>query len=181
VGRPLLRRTKVRMLAGFVLVPPTIGLLTFVGFLLLHSLRVLPYSGGLVDPTGAAASVALAVGILAFLVTVAGALPGVLWLAGRGPLRLRQLLALGAALGNVPLLLIIVGATLVNLAAGTLERGRGLYDLDGTVVRVLIGVVCGTAGAATFWLVAVRGTELDEHDAAHDSHTGDRHASLGTR
>lgn len=169
------------MLGGFGLVPPAIGLLAFVGFLLLYRLRVLPYSGGLIDPTGAAASVTLAVGILALLVTVAGALPAVLWLAGRGPLRFRQLLALGAALGNVPLLLIIVGATLVNLAAGTLERGRGRYDLDGTVVRLLLGVVCGTAGAATFWLVAVSGTELDEHDATHDSHAGDRHASLGTR
>ena len=168
------------MLGGFVLVPPTIGMLSFVGFLLLHGLGLLPYGAGL-DPTQAAASLALAVGILAFLVTVAGALPGVLWLAARGPVRPRQLLALGAALGNVPLLLIVVGATLVNFAAGTLERGRGLYDLDGNVVRVIIGVVCGTAGAATFWLTAVRGTELDEHDSAHDSHGGDRHTSLGTR
>lgn len=169
------------MLCGFVLVPPAIGMLTFVGFRLLHGLQVLPYGGALVDPAGAAASIGLAVGILAFLVTVAWALPGVLWLAARGPVRLRQLLALGAALGNAPLLLIIVGATLVNLAAGTFERGRGLYDVDGNVVRVIIGVVCGMAGAATFWLMAVRGTELDDHDSAHHAHTGDRHTSLGTR
>jgi hypothetical protein len=88
---------------------------------------------------------------------------------------------LGGVLGNLPLLLIIAGASLVNLIAGTLERGQDLYDLDGNAVRVLIGLFCGTAGAATFWLVGVRGTELGEDDSRHDSHGSDRHASLGTR
>lgn len=164
-----------------MLVPPAIVILTLAGFLVLHDLQVLPYGGGGVDPTGAAASVAVAVGILAFLVTVAGALPAVLWLAGRGSLRFRQLLALGAGLGNLPLLLIIAAATVVNLLAGTLERGRELYEFDATAVRVLIGVLFGTAGATVFWVVAVRGTELEDHDPTHDSGAGDRHASLGTR
>ena len=72
-------------------------------------------------------------------------------------------------------------ATVVNVVAGTPERGRGLYAVTGTLVRVAIGVFCGTAGAALFWLVAVRGTERDEHDSADDSHGSDRHPALGTR
>lgn len=119
------------------------------------------------DPVGAAASVGLAVGILALFVTVAGALPGVLWLAGRGRLPLRRLLFLGAILGNAPLILIIVVATTVNVVAGTPERGRELYGLAGNIARVAIGLGCGTVGAAVFWAIAIRKSELDGDDLKH--------------
>jgi hypothetical protein len=180
-GAPLSLTVKRRMAAGFAVVPPAIACLAFLGFLALYSLGILPYGRGLMNPVGAAAGVGLAVGILACLVTIAGALPAVLWLAGRGPLPLSRLLLLGAALGNAPLALIIVGATVVNLIAGTPERGRDLYAVTGTIVRVAIGVLCGTAGAAMFWLVAVRGSELNVHDQDSRPRPGDRHSSLGTR
>jgi hypothetical protein len=179
-GAPLSLTLKRRMAAGLAVVPPAIAGLAFLGFLTWHSLGILPYGRGVMDPVRAAAAVGLAVGILAGLVTIAGALPAVLWLAERGPLPLSRLLLLGAALGNAPLALIVVGATVVNLIAGTPERGRELHAVTGTIVRVTIGVFCGTAGAAMFWLVAVRGSELDVHGPEQRPHTGDRHASLGT-
>ena len=165
VRPPLTRSVKRRMVAGFLAVPPAIGLAVFVGFLALHWLALLPY--GASDPAGAATSLGLAVGILAFLVTVAGALPGVRWLAGRGRLPLRKLLLLGAVLGNMPLILIIVIATTVNLVAGTPERARALYGLAGNLARVAIGLGCGTLGAAVFWVIAIRGSELDGGDMKH--------------
>jgi len=167
---PLTRGVKRRMAAGFLAVPPAIGIVVFVGFLVLHRLGWLPYT--LPDPVDAAAGVGLAVGILAFLVTVAGALPGVLWLAGRGPLPLRKLLLLGAALGNAPLILIIVGATIVNVVAGTPERGRELYGVAGNVARVAIGLGCGMVGAAVFWVIAVWGSELDGGEVSHPAPIG---------
>jgi hypothetical protein len=169
---PLTRRVKRRMAAGFLAVPPAIGIAVFGGFLVLHALGLLPYT--LTDPVSAAASVGFAVGILAFLVTVAGALPGVLWLAGRGPLPLRKLLLLGAALGNAPLLLIIVVATIVNLVAGTPERGRELYGLAGNAARVAIGLGCGMVGAAVFWIIGVWRSEFDGQGSGDPQHAGER-------
>ena len=73
----------------------------------------------------------------------------------------------GALLGNVPLALIIVGVTLVNLAAGTLERGRELYEIVPNLVRLAIGTLMGVSGAAIFWHGGLRGTELDPEEVEY--------------
>jgi MFS family permease len=155
------RSTSLRMLGGFVAVPPALGILGFFGFGLLESGGLLPYSGRLTNPTGAATGIGLVVSVLAFLMTVGGALPVVLHLSERGPLERKRLLVAGALLGNVPLALIIVGVTLVNLAAGTPERGRELYEIVPNLVRVLVGTFLGVSGAVIFWHIGVRDTELD--------------------
>jgi hypothetical protein len=155
------RSTKVRVLLGVVSVPPALAVLGFFVFGVFEAAGLLPYGGRLSDSGSAGVGVGLVIGVLAFLVTVGGALPLVLQMAERGPLDRKRLLVAGALLGNVPLVLIIVGATLVNLAAGTLERGRELYEIGPNLLRALIGAVTGLTGASIFWFVGVRDTELD--------------------
>src|SRR5690349_19706140 len=138
-GIRLERSTKLRLVFGFAVLPPSLALLSCFVFLVLEGAGALPDSGRLTNSTGAAVGVGLVVGILAFLVTVGGAVPVVLSRSEHGPLEKRWLLTLGAALGNVPLAVIMVSATLINLVVGTLERGRELYEIGPTLIRVVIG------------------------------------------
>jgi hypothetical protein len=149
------RATALRLLGGFLVVPPALGVLGF------FASGLMDIGGRMANPAGAAAGIALVIDVLAFLVTVAGAVPVVLRMAERGPLDRNRLLLAGALLGNAPLTLIIVGATLVNLAAGTLERGRELYEILPNLARVFVGTFLGVSGALIFWHVGVRDTELD--------------------
>jgi hypothetical protein len=159
-ARPLERGVIVRILGGLAVVPAVIGVLTFFVFLALANIHVLPYTPN--NPIHSARAIAIAVGMLAVVVTAVVAFPAVVVLGERGPLPLAKLLGLGALLGNLPLALIILVATLVNLYSGTLDRGRDLYHPVGTFVRVMIGLACGMTGAAVFWFISIRGTELDE-------------------
>lgn len=150
---------------GFLLVPPVAGFLAFLGFpVLIHSgYGVLP-PGNLADPAGAARGFGLGVGILAVGVTAFGVVPTVLWLRKRGPLSLRRVVVAGAALGNAPFALIVLIIVVVQLVNGTItpDVARLWYGLAGAVRSVLIGTFVGTASAAVFWAIAVRGTQAAE-------------------
>ena len=158
--RTLERRLLLRIVGGLAVVPPVIGVLTFFVFLALARIQVLPHTPS--NPIHSARALGIAVGMLAAVVTALAAFPAVVLLGERGALPLPKLLRLGALLGNLPLVLIIVVATLVNLYSGTLDRGRDLYHPVGSFVRVMIGLACGLTGAAVFWFVSIRGTELDD-------------------
>ena len=87
-------------------------------------------------------------------------LPGVLWLNRKGWMTFGRLVVLGAILGNLPFVVIVIGIISVQLVSGTPvpEIGRNWYGVSGFLVRMAMGVVAGAASAAAFWLVAVCGT-----------------------
>jgi hypothetical protein len=121
-------------------------------------------SGGApIDSIDAAASFGMGVGILAVLMTIF-AMPVVAWLSGRGPLSLRKVLLLGAALGNVPLAFIIVAVVVTHPIGETLsgDVSRFWYGYPGLLQRVAIGLACRIGSAAAFWVVAVHGTEMQQ-------------------
>ncbi len=83
-----------------------------------------------------------------------------LWLNRKRWLTFGRLVALGAVLGNLPFVLIVIGIILVQLVSGTPvpEIGRNWYGVSGFLVRAAMGVVAGGGSAAAFWLIAVCGT-----------------------
>lgn len=97
--------------------------------------------------------------ILALVVTIFFAIPAVNWLAGRGPLSLRRLMALGALLGNIPFITIAVVVAAVQLARGTLTADVGQYweGSAGALVRVAMGIIVGAGSALILWVVAIEG------------------------
>ncbi|MDQ3070878.1 MAG: hypothetical protein M3R55_14265 [Acidobacteriota bacterium] len=138
--------------------PFGVGLLAFAVFLLLWRTGTLGGGGTLADPVGAAVAMGLSVGILAAAVILAGAWPGVYWMMRRRPLSFRRMLLFGCALGNLPFFVIILGIIVVNGA--TVDVARFWSGWSGFLIRAGLGIVAGTFGAALFWVVAIRGTEL---------------------
>ena len=158
------RRAEFRLLAGFAAVPPTAGLVAFAAYLALFYAGSGPAAGVTpAAPHATAASLALGVALVALLVTVFGAVPGVSWLTRRGPLSLRSLLVLGAGLGDLPFAIIVLSALVARLAGGASSADiTGLWQgARGATLRLAIGAAVGAASAAMFWLVAVRGTDLE--------------------
>jgi hypothetical protein len=153
------RRAGVRLVAAFFVVPPILGCLTFVASV------VLVYAGAIegAEPVDAALAIAAGIGILAIVVIAFGAIPVVAWFIRRGPLSLRQLLLAGAALGNAPFAVIVLVVTITHLHGEPRfgDIGRYWYGLSGALVRIGIGLLCGTTSAAVFWAVGVRGSDLE--------------------
>jgi hypothetical protein len=77
-----------------------------------------------------------------------------------GSLSLARLVLLGAALGNVPFALIVIGIIAAQLGRGTPVAEIGSYwdGLSGFVVRTSMGIFAGAGSAAAFWLVTFCGT-----------------------
>src|SRR5437667_10004873 len=138
--QPRSLRTALRMLAGFVVVPPTAVLITLTTYDALWHAGLLA-DGAPIHTLDSAASLGTGVAILAVLMTVVGVVPGVLWLMNRHQLSLRRLLLLGAALGNVPFAVIIVGVLVVQLMRGEHagDVGQYWYGLPGAVIRTAMG------------------------------------------
>jgi hypothetical protein len=153
-------RRELRMLLGFIVVIPTAVLIALATYDALWQVGWLP-QGAPIDAVDAAASLGTGVAILAVVVTVFGAIPAVVWMNGRRPLSLRNLLVLGAVLGNVPFVFIVVGISAAHLASGTLSTdvGQYWYGRSGAMIRTMLGLICGMGSAVVFWLVGVRGNE----------------------
>jgi hypothetical protein len=162
--RTLSPRTELRMVAAFALMPLAAGVLMAGLCLALWGTGYDIFEGGRPrDPMPAAVSLGMGAAVIAVVVTVFGAVPAVAWLAGRGPLSLRRLLVLGAALGNAPFAIIVLGVLGTQLAKGTLTRGVGgaWFGTPGAVRAIVVGLILGMSSAALFWFIAVRGTDLD--------------------
>lgn len=117
----------------------------------------------LIDPDGVARGFALLTAILGSIVTIAGAVPVVLWLIRRGRLRLAELLLAGLVLGNAPfgwyVFALVVPITIMHLVMGTLSEHLlpASALIAGAARAVAIGSFFGVLSAAVFWLVAVFG------------------------
>lgn len=99
------------------------------------------------DITAAARSVAIGAGLVAFVVTLFGALPAAVWLTKRKHVSLGLALLLGLAMGNVPM---VVGTALA-----------GAYGIEGFVRGAAFSSLLGMTGAAVFWAIAIRGPQAD--------------------
>jgi hypothetical protein len=152
---------RLRMLAGFAIAPVVAAAIALVAYQAFFNLGLFP-SGASLDSMDHAASLGMGTLILAVLMTFA-AVPAVLVLREHRPLSLRRLLLLGAAVGNVPLTLIVAGILLTQVAGGrsVIEASRLWEGLSGLLVRVAMGLVCGMGSAAAFWTVALAGVERD--------------------
>ncbi len=154
------------MLAGFVVAPVVATAIALVAYQIFFDLGLFP-SGASIDSMDHAASLGTGTGILAVLMTVFVAVPAVLVIRERHFLSLRRLLLLGAAVGNVPLTLIVAGILLTQVAGGksVIEASRLWEGSSGLLVRVAMGLACGMGSAAAFWAVAFGGA-ADELETA---------------
>jgi hypothetical protein len=132
-----------RLALGFLLAPVVAALVMFLSYLAVWNLGIDPFNPNTWEPYDTAGALTAGVAIGAVFVTVVGAIPGVLWLATRGPLPLWKITALGSVLGflfSVPMLI-----------AG---------HHDEFVRNAIFGLWVGGLSAAAFWVIAVPGTDL---------------------
>ena len=145
--RTLTPSEEVRLFMALLVQPFVAGGLAFLLFpvlLLDRSGRTL--AGGFpLDVIDAARSVAIGAAMVAFAVTLLAA-PVALWLMKRRQLSFPDVLLFGLAFGNLPL---ILGAV-----------SGGTYGVDGAVRGVAFASLLGVAGAAAFWVIAVRRRRL---------------------
>jgi len=136
---------------AFLLVPfasAAVGVLVF-------PLVAFGIGGRAADMLDGAIAFGLGMGIASIFVTGFGAFPLLVWLLKRGPVTLRQSLLAGAALGNLPVILIVI--RLLSMGAGWEEVFVGGRDwLFGAIRAVLFASTIGLASAAVFWVVAGR-------------------------
>ena len=154
-------RAEMRMLVGYVLMPPMCGLLAYLTIRGELAMGVWFHNGR--PSQQVALQLALAVTIFAApIATIAGAVPGVAWLIRRGRLTLPNLLLSGVAFGNIPIAILMVLAFLEKLRNGTAASVEPLHVL----APVLLGAWFGVWAALFFWFVSIRGTELDSRASA---------------
>jgi hypothetical protein len=158
-------RTAVRRLAGFAVAPPAAVFLALVSYDLLWYTDML--SGGApIASIDAAAAFGTGVGIIAVAMTLC-AVPLVASLESRGPVSFGRVLMLGAALGNVPFAVIVLGIVAVHphdILSG--DIGRFWYGFPGAVQRVAMGLASGIGSASLFWIVGIRGGTVHEESGA---------------
>ena len=145
----------VRRVLGCVLLPPSaasVGLLTYDA---MWHVGLLP-QGAPIHSVDAAESLGLGIAILA-VVMLGGVIPGVAWLSRTGRLSIGSLVMLGAALGNVPFVVIVVGIMLAAITRGEslTDIGHYWYGPTGALVRVVLGAITGMGAALIYWVVAV--------------------------
>ena len=149
-------RAEMRMLKGYVMLPPMCGVLAYLTVRGELALGVWFHNGQPSEQV--AVMLAFAVTIFAApIATIAGAVPGVAWLIRRGRLTLPNLLLSGALFGNVPIAILMVLVLLEKIRNGTLGSVEPLQLL----APVLLGAWFGAWAALFFWFVSIRGTELD--------------------
>ena len=141
------------------------ALLTFLGYLAIGAKGRGILAGGVPihDALTPAVQLAFFVAVIGLALTLGGSVPCVLWLVNRGQLRLSRLLVFGTIIANVPFAL-IVGATVVATVwdgSFSASVARRWYGAEGAFRFVLIGTAHGAMAAVVFWLVAVRGCELE--------------------
>lgn len=103
-------------------------------------------------------------GLIAVVVTVAGAVPMFYTLTKRGPVSLKQTLMAGLALGNAPVALfglLMAMFAILHVVDGAIANHRlPLHDLvAGSLLLITVGSMLGLTCAAVFWSVVILGTD----------------------
>jgi hypothetical protein len=154
-----------RLLLAFALMPAISTLLAFVVFPTLRFVRERAEFQVVVGTDHGSYVLAVLTGLVAVIVTVAGAVPVFYALLKRGPISLKQTLLAGLALGNAPFVVITLATimfALMHVAAGTIsEHLAPLPDLvAGNLALIAAGSLLGVTSAAVFWAVAILGTDV---------------------
>ena len=155
----------LRVLVAFALMPVINTLLAFVVFPTLRFMRERAEFRVVVGSDDGAYVIAVLTGLVAVIVTVAGAVPVFYTLLKRGPISLKQTLLAGLALGNAPFAVITLATimfALMHVAAGTIsDHLAPLPDLiAANLALIAAGSLLGVTSAAVFWAVAILGTEM---------------------
>jgi hypothetical protein len=161
----------LRLILGFAVLPPAMGLVMFLTCLVLWGVGAWVFDGR--PSFEVAIGIGFAVSVIAALVTVFGAVPAVMWLIRRRNLSLRTLLLAGMALGNAPLSIIVAGILMRQAVRGNLlSDAEGLWFGWYVAIRsIFLGLWFGIAAAVVLWAVGVRGTDWNALTAV--SPTGD--------
>lgn len=138
-------RGEGRVLFAFFLQPLVAAAITFAMFPIIHYLSRAAEGGYSVDYSDAAASVAMGAALAAVFIVPLGAAPLLVWMLRRGPVTLKHTLLAGAALANVPFLLIV-------LTGGT-SRAPGAFGPLNLFRAIVIPAIVGAASAFVFWLM----------------------------
>src|SRR5436190_18426822 len=134
------------MFMGLIVQPFLAGVLAFALFpiILLDGSGRSIAGGYPTDVNDAAMSVAIAVAFISGVVSLLGVLPAALWITKRRQLAFSQTLLYGLGFG-----------ALTYFVLALLAGGRS-YGADGLLRGVSFASVLGLAGAAAFWLIALR-------------------------
>lgn len=140
------RPSDERMFAALLVQPIVAGALTFVLFPILfvdRSGRLI--AGGYVNVNDAALSVAIGAAFVTAIVALLAVLPTALWVTKRQQLTMQRTVLFGFGFGNVTYLFLAV----------LLARGR-FYGSEGVLGGLVLSSILGVAGAAVFWVIALR-------------------------
>jgi hypothetical protein len=147
----------MRLLVAFTAQPLAAALIAFAIFPIIEWTSRWLDGGRLVDPFGAALSVAAGAGVVAVFVVPLAALPAFAWLMRRGPITRRRVLVSGAMLGNAPIAA-IVGLDAIHAvwSGDTQGLARVTRDALGIVRASAFASFVGLACAFVFWLMIRR-------------------------
>jgi hypothetical protein len=151
------RLADARLLLAFAVAPFVAGGVMFALSFVIFSNGLNVFAGSSNDPFDAAMSLGAGVATLSLCVTVLAALPGAIWMARHDMLSFRNVLLLGAALGNLPFVVIVAAIVVTEFAKGTLSSDvpRLWEGTFGTVRAIALGLLVGTPTAAVFWLIGL--------------------------
>jgi hypothetical protein len=118
-------------------------------------------------PPDSSSAIHVAVGISVYVTILGGVSTGaavlaLVWMATRGPLSFRRVLALGVVLGNLPFAAIVASIVVVQVSQGNLSPDIARYwdGVRGTIRDLAIGSFIGSICAAVFWIMGIYGTDL---------------------
>ena len=154
----------LRLAAALLAAPVTAGMTFFVMYL------VLWYGGFNVfnaTPPDSSSAIHVAVGLSVYVTILGGVSTGaavlaLIWMATRGPLSFRRVLALGVVLGNLPFAAIVASIIIVQTSQGNLSPDIAQYwdGARGAIRDLAIGSFIGSICAAVFWMMGIYGTDL---------------------
>jgi hypothetical protein len=159
-----------RLLLSFALMPVINFLLALVAFPTLQILREQGRFQMVVGDDHGTYVLAVLTGLIAVVVTVAGAVPVAFTLMKRGPVSLKQTLIAGLGLGNAPVAVIALFMSMfavMHVVNGTItDHLVPLRSLAASgLLLVAVGSMFGIASAAVFFGVAIRGTDASTSTA----------------
>jgi hypothetical protein len=164
---PSSARRQPRLLVGFLLLPvvDTIAAFWIHRLVWPDGLDALSRWG---DPVDAATSFAAGVAIIAVVMTFAGAVPAVSWLAGRNRVSFKSLMIASVVLGNTPYAIAAIGTALFYVLGIAMVSDLRYVFLDGPVGvfrAVGIGSTVGALSGFVFWVIAMAGSTSNKQVA----------------
>ena len=158
--------SKIRICVAFLLAPVIAGIVTFLVVVGLWYGRLNVFlSSSDPDPVDGAISLSAGVTLVAFFATFGAAVPIVTNIAKRGSLSFKQVVLVGAAIGQASVIAIAAGILILQTITGHLSSSdvsKLWYGVYVTFRASVLGVAIGGSTAAACWVVGVWATEWDQ-------------------